>query len=181
MSDPAAGGARVPPWLALAAGSGAVALVALATGDVLLLALGLAAVTGTRAAIGPVLVCLSIGVRAGSVSLAAASGAQAVLGPAGVAGPSLHVVAAWLGSAALVLAARPGPAAIPLGLTAGWVVAGPEVATPRDLAVRAGGALIGVAVAALAARLRRRWAASPWWEWLPGGAGALGFVLAVVG
>jgi len=175
MAD--AGG--VPPWLGLAAGVAATVLVVLATGDVLVLALTLAAVTGTRAAVGPVLVCLSIGVRVGTVSLAAAAGAQSVLGPAGLTGPPLQATAAWVSCIALIVAAPSGPAAIPLGLTAGLVVAGPAVASLGDLVIRSGAAVTGVAVAVVAARRLARHLRSGAWSWAPAGAGSLAFLLAV--
>lgn len=143
---PAESAVAVPPWLGLGCGAAAVLLTLLGAGDVLLLALLLAPVAARRA-LGVVLACVSLGLRIGATSLTAIAGAQAVLGPAGLAGPPQQAASAWAAGLALVLAARNAATAVPLGLAAGLVLAGPSPATPRDAAVRVAGAVFGVGAA----------------------------------
>lgn len=74
-----------------------------------------------------VLVAVATAARWGAPWLGAIGGAQAVLGPGGLVGPEAAAASAWLGAAALVLA-TPGRsylAAIALGTTAAFLVAGP--------------------------------------------------------
>jgi hypothetical protein len=171
--------AAVPAWLTLGAGAAAAALIVTATGDVLLLALALAITTGSRAAVGPLLACLALAVRAGSVTLAASAGAQAVLGPA-VAGPPLSAASAWVGGVAFVAAARRGPASVPFGLAAGFAVAGPAIASASDLLLRVGAAALGVAVAAGVARWVAPLVPDGARSWTAAAAGTCSFVLAAV-
>jgi hypothetical protein len=116
-------------------------LVGLATADAL--------VAGTAA-----LVALSVLARWGTTSMPALAGLQAVLGPAGITGEVLGVASSWLAAAAIVVAAagvRHRVAAVPLGLLAGLLVAGPAVTGASDAAVRGVGAVLGVAVTGVVA------------------------------
>lgn len=138
----------------------AAALCALtSSGDVFLLAglLGLVAAdvltAGTAA-----LVAVSVIVRFGTTSLPAVAGAQAVLGPAALTGHAFSASAMVLAGLALVLASPRGLPVIAFGLSGAALAAGPAPGGPLDLAIRAAGAVIGVALAWGAARyLPRRW------------------------
>jgi hypothetical protein len=142
-------------------------------GAVVVLLLALAA-----ADVAPVVVALLVAVttvlRFGSSSLDAVAGAQAVLGAGGVVGPARAAAATWLAAGALVLAAPGGVQAVPFGVAAGALVAGPAPRTPADLLVRAGGALVGGAVAWMAGR----WL-PPWLMWLGAAAAAVSVGLVV--
>ncbi len=129
---------------------------------VLALLLGLAAgrVSSGAAAAGAAAAVL---LRWGSPSLGALAGNQSVLGAAGLTGTSAAAASAWLAAAALVLAATPvGHArppqgrlarlgfvapAVPFGLAAAAVVAGPGPGGALGLRVAAGVAAVVLAAA----------------------------------
>jgi energy-converting hydrogenase Eha subunit A len=149
-----------------AAAVGASALALTSAGDLFVLgaALGLAAGELFSVLVAAI-VCAATVVHFGTTGLSAVSGAQAVLGPAGFVGPPAAAASAWTGAAALVLAPTRLAAAIPFGLAAGLLVAGPAYHRPADLGLRAVAAGVAVAVAVGLALLRSRW----WrrsWEWV---------------
>jgi len=139
----------------------------------------LAALGRSRASTAaPVFACLASVVRWGSSSLGAIAGAQAVLGPAGWTGDIAAVASAWCTAVALVAGAPAGPAllALPFGVAAADVVAGP--APGGALAVRVLATAVAAALAlAVSARLR----SAGWARALDTGcvlAGALALLLA---
>lgn len=141
--------------LTLAATAASLALVLTSSGDVFLVAvlLGVATADAVVAGVG-VLVAVSVLARWGTTSMRALAGLQAVLGPAGITGDTFGVAASWLAAVALLVAAAGVPrraAAVPLGLLAGLVVAGPAVTGLQDAALRGAGAGFGGVAAALLA------------------------------
>ncbi|MBW3536813.1 MAG: hypothetical protein KY395_03465 [Actinobacteria bacterium] len=148
------------------------------SGDSFLLAalLGLVAADIAVAGVGA-LVAISLTVRYGTSSLAAAAGAQAVLGPGGLVGDPLSAASAWLGALALAFVGPRGVPILAFGFAAGAVVAGPDVASPTDAAVRIAGALGGLAVAWAAARYVPRRVA----RWSGAGLAALAVCAAAAG
>jgi hypothetical protein len=118
--------------------------------------------------VAPALVALLVAgaalLRFGSSSLDALAGAQAVLGPGGVVGPARAAASTWLAAGALVLGAPGGLSAVPFGLAAGALVAGPAPRTPFDVLLRLGAALLAGGLAWMAGR----WL-PPWLMW-PGAA-----------
>lgn len=125
----------------------------LSTGDVFVTAalLGLTARDARRFAVC-VLAVLAATVRWGSPSLASVAGAQAVLGPAVAVGPVLAAVSAGLAAVAVLLVAPRGWRAVPFGLAAALVAAGPAATGWVEAAVRAPAALAGVLLALLVGR-----------------------------
>ena len=147
--------------LSLGAAGAAAALILSSTGDayVVVALLGLAALEATSVALAGAAFTATL-LRWGSRSLAATAGVQAVLGPAVIVAPVLGAVSTAAAAAALLLAATPGPTAVPFGLAAAAIAAGPAGTSPDLLAVRIGASILG-AVAALAIarqvpRARRR-------------------------
>jgi hypothetical protein len=161
----------------IAAVVAAAVLVATSTGDLVLLSvlLGLAALDLTAGAVAG-LASAAVLARWGTSSLPALAGAQAVLGPAAIAGSGLEAAVSIAAAGALVLAAPLGLAAVPFGLTAAAVVAGPSLTTAGHAGLRAAAAVAAIGVAMLASRLLpagpRRIGA------LVAGVGALGLALA---
>lgn len=141
--------------LALVAAASVVALTS--SGDAFLLAalLGLAA---ADIAVGGVaaLVATSLTIRYGASSLGAVAGAQGVLGPALATGDVYSVASAWAAALALAFVGPRGLPVLAFGLAAGAIVAGPDVSSPASLAIRVGGALVGLALAGAAARYTPR-------------------------
>lgn len=175
-----------PPADRVAFLAGATAVAVASQGDVVLLAValvvGLRRPLATAAAAGAL---AATAVRWGTTSLDGIAGAQSVLGPGAVTGPTLAIASVWTAAAALLLAA-PGPVAalfgrwggaiaVPFGLTAGLVLAGPGPGGP--LALRAGA---GLAAAAVAVRVANARQASAEFDQKAGRAGALLGVAAVV-
>ncbi|MGQ0616196.1 MAG: hypothetical protein ACT4PW_04270 [Acidimicrobiia bacterium] len=175
-----------PPADRVALLAGATAVVVASQGDVVLLAMalvvGLRRPSATVAAAGAL---AATAVRWGTTSLDGIAGAQSVLGPGAVTGPTLAIASAWSAAAALLLAA-PGPVAalfarwggaiaVPFGLTAGLVLAGPGTGGP--LALRAGAGLVAVAIGVRVVAARQ---ATPDLDRRAGRAGALLGVAAVV-
>lgn len=157
----------------------AAAVVALtSSGDAFFLAalLGLVAADIAVAGVGA-LVAMSLTIRYGTSSLAAAAGAQAVLGPGGLVGDPLSAAAAWLGALALAFVGPRGLPMLAFGLAAGAVVAGPDAAGPVEAAVRIAGALGGLGAAWAAARYVPRRIA----RWSGAGFAALAVLAAAAG
>lgn len=162
--------------VALVAAASVVALTS--SGDAFLLAalLGLAAADIAVAGVAA-LVATSLTIRYGASSLGAVAGAQGVLGPALATGDPYSVAAAWTGALALAFVGPRGLPVLAFGLAAGAVVAGPDVSTPVSLAIRIGGALIGLALAGAAARYTPRRPA----RWLAAGLAFVSVGLATAG
>jgi hypothetical protein len=141
--------------LTLAATAAAFTLTLASSGDLFLVAvlLGLATADVLVAGVGA-LVTLSVLARWGTTSLPALAGLQSVLGPAGITGEAVGVTASWSAAVALVVCAGGVPrriAAVPLGLLAGLLVAGPAVTGGTDAAVRLAGVAVGAGTAAFVA------------------------------
>jgi hypothetical protein len=143
----------------------AAAVVALVSrGDVVVLAvlLGLAAASAIAGAAAAVALGAAT-VRWGTSSLGAIAGDQAVLGVAGATGSSAAIASAWIAAVALLLAVPPRPSvagwrgrvhAVPFGLAAAAVVAGPGPG--GDLAWRVAASAVLVAVACWSAPIGHR-------------------------
>ena len=157
--------------VALVAATSVVAVTS--SGDSFLLAALLGLVAADIAVAGvAALVATSLTIRYGASSLGAAAGAQGVLGPALATGDPYSVAASWAAALALAFVGPRGLPVIAFGLAAGSVIAGPTISNPTTLALRLGGAVAGVAVAAAAARYTPRRAA----RWM-----AAGLAIAAVG
>jgi hypothetical protein len=126
----------------------------------LLTAVALASRAGGVAAL---LASVATLVRWASPSLTAVAGGQAVLGPAILVGSTVTAASSWLAAAAVVAATprrdrSPHDAVDELlvpavaGVVAGALAAGPTVVD--EPVVRIAGAIVGIAVALLLARLR---------------------------
>jgi hypothetical protein len=128
---------------------GAAGLLALtSSGDVYLLAVLLGLVVADAISAGMCALALTaLVVRYGTSSLAAVAGAQGVLGPAAFSGGPLFVAATWAAALSVALISRGGLPLVAFGLTAGAILAGPAPGEPLDLAVRIGGAILGLALA----------------------------------
>lgn len=150
------------PTIRLAAAAGAVLLLLTSSGHVLVVGvlLGVVALDATAGLVS-VVAGLGAALRWGTGSLRVAAGAQAVLGPAVVVGPELAAAGAGAGGIALVLAAPAGWAAVPFGLAAGLLAAGPAAATGPDAAVRFGAGVLGIAAAWTAGRFLPRRLSGP--------------------
>ena len=137
--------------VALVAAASAVALTS--SGDSFFLA-GLLGLVAADVAVGGVaaLACAAVTIRFGASSLAAIAGAQGVLGPAVATGDFLSASSVLAAALALALVGPRGLPVIAFGLAAGAVAAGPDVSGLSSLAVRIAGAVVGVAVAWVAAR-----------------------------
>lgn len=163
----------------LAAAAAVAALALTSTGDVLVVAVLLAVVAAdVVVGVATVGAALAVLARWGTTSLPGLAGGQAVVGAAGWTGPALAVVSSWLAAAA-VAAASPSRwwAAIPFGLTAGLLVAGPATGGGgvTAFAVRLAGAVGGMAVCVAATR----WPASPARRGAAAAAGAVAVLLAL--
>lgn len=162
--------------VALVAAASAVAITS--SGDAFLLAALLGLVAADVAVAGvAALVAVSMTIRYGASSLAAGAGAQAVLGPAITTGDIASVAAAWAGALALAFVGRRGLPLLAFGLAAGAVAAGPDVSNPTGLAIRLGGAVLGLVAAWAAARYVPRRAA----RWAAAALAAAAVALAAVG
>lgn len=140
--------------LRLAAAAAALVLAATSSGEAIVLAVLLGAVAGDVFAFGAVLLAaLSVVTRWGTGSLAALAGGQAVVGPAGLFGTGAAVGSAWYAGVAIVLVSPGGWLAVPFGVAAGLLVAGPAIASPATAGVRAAGAVAGVGAAILCPRV----------------------------
>lgn len=158
--------------------SAASVIAVTSSGDTFLLAALLGLVAADIAVAGvAALAAVSLTIRFGTSSLAAAAGAQAVLGPAGFVGEPLSAAAAWLAGLALAFVSPRGLPMLAFGLAAGTVLAGPDVAGPATLAVRVAGALGGLTVTWAAARYVPRQAA----RWSAAAFAGLAVVAAVAG
>lgn len=162
------------PTIRLAAGAGAALLLITSSGHPLVVAvlLGVAALDAT-AGLAAALAGLSAALRWGTGALDAAAGAQAVLGPAVLVGPEAAAAGSALAALALLVAAPRGWVAVPFGLAAGLVVAGPAAATVEDAVIRFGAATLGVGLAVVAGRVVPQRVALP-------AAAALGLVAVVL-
>jgi hypothetical protein len=132
-----------------AAGATAVLLLT-SSGDLFIVAalLGLAALDASAAALtGAAFVATLL--RWDSSSLAALAGAQAVLGPAVVVAPIAASVSVAAATFAVLSAAPTGPWAVPFGLAAGVVAAGPAATSPSRFVIRAAAAAVAVGAALL--------------------------------
>ena len=145
-------------------------LLGLAAGDALAGTAALAAVLGGLA-------------RFGTTSLPALGGAQAVLGPAAAVSPAVGALASALAALALVVVAPSRSLGEwrgwLFGLLAGLVALGPSVTSASTLAVRAGGAALGVGLVAAG---QRWWPAADrpvWLPWAGLGLAAVALALAV--
>lgn len=162
--------------VALVAAAAALALTS--SGDSFFLAALLGLVAADIAVAGvAALVATSLTIQYGASSLAAAGGAQGVLGPAVTTGDPLSICASAAAALALAFVGPRGLPVVAFGLAAGAVAAGPDVSGPASLAVRIAGALMGVAVAAAAARYAPRRAA----RWLSAALAIASVALAAAG
>ena len=144
--------------VALVASAGVLALTS--SGDSFLLAALLGLVAADVAVAGvAALIAMSLTIRYGASSLAAAGGAQAVLGPAISTGDAWSIASAWTGALALAFVGPRGLPVVAFGLSAAAVAAGPDVSGPGTLAVRAAAVVVSLAIAAGAARYAPRRAA----------------------
>jgi hypothetical protein len=143
-------------------------LAASSRGDVVVLAVAVAVAAGSvLASIAVVGALAGVALRWGSSSLGAVAGAQAVLGPAGWTGGAAAVASAWVGAAAVVLAAptdavpglpswlAPFATAVPFGLVAALVAVGPGPGGALGLRVVASVVATGAVVAVGRARAPR--------------------------
>lgn len=163
---------------AAALAAAVLALFSVGTWPVMAVLLGVAAWERVGA-VAAVLAAASTMLRLGSTSVGAAAGMQSVFGPAVFVRPVVAGVSAGLAGAALVLAPRTRRAALPFGLVAALVMAGPSGATAAGLLVRA---VAAVACVELAWAAAGRWAGwAPYRHGVVVGAAAAGFALAVVG
>lgn len=141
--------------VALVAAAAVVALTS--SGDAFLLALLLGLCAADIAVAGvATLIAASVTIQYGASSLGAIAGAQGVLGPALTTGDPFSVAATWTAALALALVTPRRLPVLAFGLAAGAILAGPDVSGPASLAVRIGGALIGLLLAAAAARYAPR-------------------------
>lgn len=162
--------------VALVAAASAVALTSSGDSFVLAALLGLVAADIAVAGVAA-LVAASLTIRYGASSLGAAAGAQGVLGPALSTGDPYSVAAAWSGGLALAFVGPRGLPVLAFGLAAGAVLAGPVVSGPASLGIRIAGALLGLALAAAAARYTPRRGA----RWLAAGLAVASVGLAAAG
>ena len=133
------------------------ALAVTSSGDAFMLAALLGLVAADIAVAGvAALVATSLTISYGASSLAAVGGAQGVLGPALSTGDALSVAASWAAALALAFVGPRGLPVLAFGLAAGAVAAGPDVSDVTSLAIRVGGALLGLALAGGAARYTPR-------------------------
>lgn len=150
------------PAIRLAAGAGAGILLLTSSGHPLVVAvlLGMVAANAT-AGLTSALAGIAAALRWGTGSLSASAGAQAVLGPAADVGPALAAGGSVAGAVGVVLVSPGGWAAIPFGLAAGLLVAGPSAITAGDAAIRFGAAGACIALAWASGRLLPRRIALP--------------------
>jgi hypothetical protein len=129
----------------------AAALIALlSVGSWEVLAVLLAVVAWDSVAAGALLAStVALAARLGSTSLPALAGAQAVLGPAVMTRPPAAAASSAMVAAAILLVAPNGVRAIPFGLAAALLVAGPAAGDATAVAVRllAAGGCVELAVA----------------------------------
>jgi hypothetical protein len=129
-------------------------------GPVALLGVLLAVVVAAPvAAAGVAGALLSTTLRWSSGWLGPIGAAQTVLGTGLVVGPATETVSGLAAAAALVLATpkRSVPAAIALGATAAFLVAGPAGASSANTRILASGACVALALAVAWAPGRRPW------------------------
>ena len=158
--------------------SAAAAVAATSSGDAFLLAALLGLVAADVAAAGvAALVAASLTVRYGASSLGAVAGAQGVLGPALTVGDPYSIAASVAGALALAFVSPRGLPVLAFGLAAAAVVAGPDVSGPASLAIRIGGALVGLGLTAAATRYAPRRAA----RWVAAGLALTSVALATAG
>ena len=144
--------------VALVASAGVLALTS--SGDAFLLAALLGLVAADVAVAGvAALVAMSLTIRYGASSLAAAGGAQAVLGPAISTGDAWSITSAWAAALALAFVGPRGLPVVAFGLSAAAIAAGPDVSGPASLAIRVAGLVVALAITAGAARYTPRRAA----------------------
>ena len=139
--------------LRLAAAAAALVLAATSSGEVVALAVLLGVVAGDVFAFAACLLgAMAVVARWGTGSLPALAGGQAVAGAAGLFGSGAAVGSAWYAGAAFVLASPGGWLAVPFGVAAGAVVAGPAVLSLATAGERLAAAVVGVGVAVLLPR-----------------------------
>jgi hypothetical protein len=152
------------PWR-LAAGIGAIALLATSTGDVFVVVALVGVAASPWAAAATAAAAVATVARWGTADLGLVAGGQAVLGPAVATGPVLAALGSGLAAVAVVVGvARSSPpdvVAVTLaGAAAAAVAVGPASSTPADGGMRIVGLLLGVGAAWLAAERLER--VPPW-------------------
>ena len=150
-----------------------VALLSLGSWVVLAAALAVAAWDGVAAA-ALLASIVAVAARLGSTGLSTLAGVQAVIGPAVMTGPAPAAASAALCAAALLLVSPAGLMAVPFGLAAGLVMAGPAASGLTAFGVRALAAAGCIELAYALARLPSNLA-----RWRPAAAG-IAAVLSVV-
>lgn len=148
-----------------AAAVGAAAVLATAAGDGFVAAVLLAVAAGGWAGLAAGLAVAATVARWGTADLGAVAGDQDVLGIAVAVGPTQAAVSSVLAALSLLGIAAVGDEgidrrllAVPAGLGAGALAAGPASTSAADLGARAGVAVLCVVLAAVLARdsVRRR-------------------------
>lgn len=175
---------------ATAAASAVAVLAATSTGSMVLAALLVGVATADRRSAGAALLAVvATSLRFRTATFDDLAGIQSVLGLAGTVGPATAAASAWLGAAAVLLAARVPPAAtsalpervravvpaLACGLLAAALVAGPG---PSDLGVRVLASVAGVALASGVSIIGTRPALARVRPWAALAAGAAAAVLA---
>jgi hypothetical protein len=172
------------PWR-LAAAVGALVVVATSSGDAFVAAALLGLAAGAWPGLGAGLAMAATVARWGTSDLAAIAGDQDVLGASVTVGSTWAAASSAMAAAALVLVAGAGrvegldrlATAAAAGVGAATLAAGPAPTSAADLALRAGAAVGGVALALLVSTRPVRRLVPPW---LPAAVGAVAVAAALV-